>query len=205
MKAAWRLVRREFVLLVVSLAAGAVAFAQGPRGRRGRGRFGPGRGPRGPGRGPHGHGPRHQGGPPHGRGHGPDPQFFADRRDFHFLLANHRKIRRRVKMLPNGVETWTESADPQVVQRIQRHVRAMHRRIKNQQPVRWHDPLFAEIFRHAQKIHMKIENTPHGVHVIETSEDPYVVKLIQAHARVVSGFVRRGFAQAHRHHQVPKP
>ena len=37
----------------------------------------------------------------------------------------------------------------------------------------------------------------------ETSEDPYVVRLIQAHAGVVSLFVKNGFAEARANHAVP--
>ena len=47
------------------------------------------------------------------------------------------------------------------------------------------------------------EETVKGVRVTETSEDPYVAKLIKAHAKVVSGFVERGFAEAMKNHTVP--
>ena len=50
---------------------------------------------------------------------------------------------------------------------------------------------------------MQHEDTDKGVRVTETSEDPYVVTLIQAHAKVVSGFVERGFAEAMRNHLIP--
>jgi len=50
---------------------------------------------------------------------------------------------------------------------------------------------------------MQHEDTDKGVRVTETSEDPYVVKLIQAHAKVVSGFVDRGFAEAMKNHPIP--
>ncbi len=65
------------------------------------------------------------------------------------------------------------------------------------------DPLFAEIFKHADKIKMQHEDTDKGVRVTETSDDPYVAKLIQAHAKVVSGFVERGFAEAMKNHPAP--
>ena len=65
------------------------------------------------------------------------------------------------------------------------------------------DPLFAELFRHADKIKMQHEDTEHGVRVVETSADPYVARLIKAHAKVVSGFVDRGFDEAMKNHAVP--
>ena len=66
------------------------------------------------------------------------------------------------------------------------------------------DELYREIFKHADKIEMEIENTEHGISVTETSDDEYVVKLIQQHAMVVSGFAKRGFEEARENHEAPK-
>ncbi len=150
-----------------------------------------------------------QGGPGRGRGpgfrggHGPDDQFFADRDDFHFLLSNHEKISRKVTNTKQGVETITESDDPDVVKRLRRHVRAMYRRVDQGKAIRMHDPLFVEIFRNADKIEMKFEDTKKGIRVTETSADPYVATLIQEHAKVVSAFVKSGFDEAHKNHPLP--
>jgi hypothetical protein len=158
---------------------------------QGRGRGGRGMGGRGQGFGP-------------GRGRGPDAQFVEDRDTFHFLLANHEKIRRDVKMLDNGVETLTESDDPQVAEMIRKHVAGMYRRVDEVSPIRMHDPLFVAVFQNAKAIQMKMEPTEKGVRVWETSDNPYAAKLIQAHAKVVSLFVDLGFDEAHRNHEVPK-
>lgn len=143
-----------------------------------------------------GRGPMH-----HGQGH--DPSFQADRAVFHQLLARHDSIRREVTRLDNGVETLTESSDPETAAWIQEHVAAMARRVHERRPIRLRDPLFAELFRHADRIEIAVEDTEHGVRVRETSADPYVVQLIQAHAQVVSLFVKHGFAEAHRNHPAP--
>jgi hypothetical protein len=66
------------------------------------------------------------------------------------------------------------------------------------------DPLFAAVFGHAAKIKMEITKTEKGVRVVETSADPYAVKLIQAHAEVVSKFVANGFPEVRQNHPVPK-
>lgn len=59
------------------------------------------------------------------------------------------------------------------------------------------DPLFRELFKHADKIEMQIQNLENGVLVIETSEDPQVVELIQQHAnRAVSEFAAQGMKRA---------
>ncbi len=150
-------------------------------------------------------------GPPSGQGAGGpgfrggrgDPTFSADREVFHVLLANHDKIHREVTNREDGVETLTESDDPQIAAQIQAHVAAMYSRVDERRPIRMRDPLFREIFRHADRIEMQVEPTAKGIRVIETSADPVVVGLIQAHAKVVSAFVSKGFIEARLNHAVP--
>ncbi|WP_236625120.1 DsrE family protein [Rhodopirellula sp. SWK7] len=122
---------------------------------------------------------------------------------FQFLLTHHEKITRTVKEVSGGVETLTESDDEEVASKIKEHVEWMQYRIKETNPIRMRDPLFAEIFRHTDKIKMEHVDTEKGVRVTETSDDPYVADLIRAHAKVVSGFVERGFAEAMKNHAIP--
>lgn len=135
--------------------------------------------------------------------HEHDERHDEDREVFQFLLTNHEKITRKVKELPDGVETLTESNDPEIADKIKEHVQWMEYRIKETNPIRMRDPLFRELFQHTDKIIMKHEDTENGVRVIETSDDPYVAKLIKAHAETVSAFVARGFAEAMKNHPVP--
>ena len=79
----------------------------------------------------------------------------------------------------------------------------MSARVEDQRPIHRRDPLFAEIFAHADKIEMKYEATDRGVTVVETSSDPYVAKLIQAHAEVVSAFIKNGRSEMMKNHAVP--
>lgn len=65
------------------------------------------------------------------------------------------------------------------------------------------DPLFRAIFEHASQITFAHELTATGIKVVETSTDPYVVKLIQAHAEVLNQFIKNGRAEAMRNHDVP--
>jgi uncharacterized protein len=161
----------------------------GPGFRSGKGQGGPGRGQgmQARGLGAEQHDERHE----------------ADHEVFQYLLTNHEKIKRTVKELSNGVETLTESDSPELAAKIKEHVVWMTVRIKEANPIRMRDPLFAEIFNHTDKIKMHHEDTDKGVRVTETSEDPMVAELIQAHAKVVSGFVERGFAEAMKNHPVP--
>jgi hypothetical protein len=138
-----------------------------------------------------------------GMGRGPGPEMRADQKVFHFLLDHHAEIRRSVKRLDNGVETLTESDSPEVAAKIQEHVASMHQRIKEGRGLRFWDELFVAIFRKHASIKMTVENTKQGVKVQETSEDRVAVALIQAHADVVSLFVKHGFDEAHKYHPVP--
>lgn len=126
-----------------------------------------------------------------------------DRDIFHFLLQNHDKITRTVTEIENGVQTVTESTDSAIASKIQEHVASMHKRIEDGRPLRMWDELYREIFKHADKIEMDVKKTNNGVAVTETSEDPYVVKLIQSHAKVVTGFTKKGFEEAHLNHEPP--
>ena len=139
------------------------------------------------------------------RGGGPDADFPADREVFQWLLRHHDRIQRQVTEIPDGVETRTESDDPEVADYIRRHVTAMVRRVETGRGFHYRDPLFAALFRHAGEIHVEVEPTTRGVLVRETGQSPAAVQLIRAHAHVVSLFVQRGFDELHRNHTVPKP
>lgn len=138
-----------------------------------------------------------------GRETGPDAAMRGDQEVFHSLLQQHKLIRREVKNLDNGVMSITESDDAAVASLIQDHVAAMHERVKTGRGLRFWDDLFAAVFKNHDRIRMVVENTEHGVKVTETSDDPYTVRLIQAHAEVVSRFVKLGFDEAHENHAAP--
>ena len=138
------------------------------------------------------------------QGPGRDPQHRADMEVFHFLLDHRNELRRQVKHLPNGVETLTESDNPKITAKIQEHVAAMKKRVEERRPIHARDPLFRELFRNAKTITLHYEKTPKGVKVTETSTDPFVAKLIQAHAEVVNLFVKNGHAEMRKDHPVPE-
>lgn len=126
-----------------------------------------------------------------------DSEMMEDMRVIRSLLMNHDKIERRVENLENGVRTRTTSDDPDLVSAIQTHVRQMKERMEEERPIRQMDPVFREIFDHADKIEMEIKDIENGVVVVETSEDSQAVKLIQQHAnRAVSEFVKEGMKRA---------
>jgi hypothetical protein len=141
---------------------------------------------------------------PPGKGKGKGAAFTADCDVFHFLLDHRADIKRTVKDLDNGVETVTESDKPDVAKKIREHVAAMHQRVKDGKGIHLRDPLFAEVFRHSDKIRMTVVKTDKGVKVTETSDDPYVAKLIQAHTAVVTKFIENGHGEARKNHPLPE-
>lgn len=133
-----------------------------------------------------------------------DADHRADLQLFHALIDSRDRIARQVAVRPDGVETITESEDPAVATTIRAHVASMSARVEEQRPIHRRDPLFREIFRYADRIEMRSEETPKGIRVVETSSDPYVAKLIQAHAEVVSGFIANGRAEMMKDHPLPE-
>lgn len=121
----------------------------------------------------------------------------SDMRAIHGLLSQHHKIERSVKDIPDGVETVTTSGDPQVAKLIREHVWQMKSRIEEGRPIRQMDPLFREVFKNHQHIHMQIVDIAGGVRVTETADTPAVVPLVRQHARrAVSEFVEEGMRRA---------
>ena len=122
------------------------------------------------------------------------------------MFAARDKITRTVKNLPNGAETITESQDPEIASLIQEHVPAMEGRVEEDRrlpPMTFH-PIFIELIKHADDFTFTYEETEHGVKVKYTSEDPYVVMLIQEHAKLVSRFVKNGMDEVHKPYTLPK-
>lgn len=138
-----------------------------------------------------------------GRGMMHDDAHMADMQGIHALFAERARITRTVTPRADGVETVTESDDPQVANLIRAHVAAMYARVDEVRPIHQRDPLFREVFAHASQIVMTQTATPRGVRVVETSSDPYVARLIQAHAEVVSAFLANGRSEMMKNHPVP--
>jgi hypothetical protein len=147
------------------------------------------------------------GGCPCMKGQGPgmtgDAAHATDMQLFHQLLDRRAEITRQVMLRADGIETVTESANPEITRLLQTHVTSMLARVEDGRPIHQRDPLFAELFRYANSIDARHEPTARGVRVVETSKDPYVVKLLQAHAEVVSKFLANGRPEMMKNHPVP--
>jgi hypothetical protein len=138
-----------------------------------------------------------------GRGMMSDGTHAADMQMFHQLFDHRAEITRHVLKREDGIETVTESTNPEVTRLLHAHVASMLARVKEERPIHRRDPLFAGLFRYADRIEARHEPTAGGVRVVETSRDPYVVKLIQAHADVVSAFIANGRSEMMKNHPLP--
>ena len=132
-----------------------------------------------------------------------DGSHAADMQLFHQLFEHRSEINRQVIAREDGIETVTESKNPEVTRLLQTHVASMLARVKEGRPIHQRDPLFVELFKNADQIAAKYEPTAGGVRVIETSKDAYVIKLLHAHAEVVSAFLANGMPEMMKNHPVP--
>lgn len=120
--------------------------------------------------------------------------FQADMRTVHELLAAHEQITRTVTLLENGVQTLTESDDPQVAAYLKEHVASMDERLGTGEVFNVMSSTIPTIFEHADRIHTEIEETETGVLFIQTTDDPELVSVLQAHAAEVSELADEGMA-----------
>lgn len=138
-----------------------------------------------------------------GQGMMGDAAHAADMQLFHQLFQHRTEIDRQVIMRADGIETVTESKNPEVTRLLQAHVAAMLARVKEGRPIHQRDPLFVELFKNADQIAVSHQATTGGVRIVETSKDAYVVKLLQAHAEVVSAFLANGMPEMMKNHPLP--
>jgi len=138
-----------------------------------------------------------------GRGMMGDATHAADMQLFHQLFEHRAEITRQVIAREDGIETVTESKNPDVTRVLKAHVASMLARVKEGRPIHQRDPLFVELFKNADRIEARSEPTAGGVRVIETSQDAYVVKLLHLHAEVVSAFLANGMPEMMKEHPLP--
>ncbi len=195
----------SLTVLFVCLLAISATFAQHPPAHPQGQSFGGGRGPgSGGGRGP-GFGGRHGPGLGQGMKHGAGGKQ-ADMATIHAMFADRDKITRTVQMLPDGAEAVTESDDESIASMLKEHVPAMEDRVlgsKPLPPMTFH-PIFVELIKHADDYTLTYEETDKGMKVTYQSDDPYVVMLVQEHAKLVSRFLQNGMNEIHAPYELPK-
>ncbi len=145
-------------------------------------------------------------GPSMGRGMGAMPEMQGDMNTLHAMFADRNKIKRSVKNLPNGAVALTESDDNAVANLLKQHVPAMEERVlgnKPLPPMTFH-PVFIELIKHADDYSLTYTETEQGIKVTYHSEDPYVVMLVQEHAKLVSRFIENGMEEIHAPYTLPE-
>lgn len=120
--------------------------------------------------------------------------FRADMQTVHELLAGYEQITRTVTLLENGVQTLTESDDPQVAAYLKEHVASMDERLGTGEVFNVMSSTIPTIFEQADRIHTEIEETETGVLFIQTTDDPELVAVLQAHAAEVTELADEGMA-----------
>ncbi len=70
-------------------------------------------------------------------------------------------------------------------------------------PMTFH-PIFVALIKHADDYTLTYEETDKGMKVKYQSDDPYVVMLVQEHAKLVSRFIKNGMEEIHTPYQLPK-
>lgn len=163
---------------------------------RGRGGAGHGRG--------HGFGPGSAKG--NGRGPGASGGMRPDMTTLHAMFADRDKIKRTVIDRLDGAEAVTESEDETIASLIQEHVPAMEDRVLANDPLppmTFH-PIFVELIKHADDYSLEYEETAKGMKVTYTAKDPYVVMLVQEHAKLVSRFIKNGMSEIHKPYTLPE-
>lgn len=143
-----------------------------------------------------------------GMGHGAGAMggMREDMTTLHAMFADRDKIKRTVTILPDGAETVTESDDEAIVSMIQEHVPAMEERVlgdKPLPPMTFH-PIFVGLMKHSEDYTLTYEETAKGMKVKYSADNPYVVMLVQEHAKLVSRFIKNGMSEIHKPYTLPE-
>jgi hypothetical protein len=121
-----------------------------------------------------------------------DNAFAADMQVVHALLLDHDAITRTVTNLPNGVRTVTESRDPRIATYLKEHVASMNQRLEDGKVFNVASSTIPTLFENADRIHTEITQSPTGVIFTQTTDDPELVPVLQAHAAEVSDLAEEG-------------
>ncbi|MCH8530684.1 MAG: hypothetical protein LAT65_07525 [Saccharospirillum sp.] len=123
----------------------------------------------------------------------------AEERELALLFANHQLLSRNVTHLPNGIETLTESDNPELAAILISHVVGMiNRADTGRDPgVVIQSPTLDDLFQNRGDIQTHIETTTNGIKVVQTASDPNSVKALHTHADEVTDMVERGMMSVH--------
>ena len=123
----------------------------------------------------------------------------------HNLVDNRHDIQRIVNMTDDGISTTTWSEKKEVSAWIKQHVAEMSALLESSGRIRQWDDLFVKVFdmrdSHTMEYHERDDGM--GVVVEQHGTNMCATALVQAHAKVVSAFIREGYDEMHKNHDVP--
>lgn len=130
------------------------------------------------------------------RGENASPQESAELAS---MFRNFDTITREVTELPNGIRTVTRSSNEEVMANLISHVSGMIGRTEaNDNPeIIIQSPTLDILFARGDRLVSDIEVTEEGIVVVQTSDDPDVVKALHTHAAEVSDMADRGMQAVH--------
>ncbi|MGB5172341.1 MAG: hypothetical protein WBN69_12980 [Eudoraea sp.] len=115
------------------------------------------------------------------------------------MFRNFETITREVENLPNGIRTVTRSSDRDVMDALVSHSVGMIDRVgaKDNPKIFIQSPTLDLFFLHGDEIRSGVEMTDNGLVVVQTSDNPELVKALQVHAAEVTDMADRGMAAVH--------
>lgn len=115
------------------------------------------------------------------------------------MFRNFETITREVENLPNGIRTVTRSSDAAVMEQLVSHVVGMINRVetKDDPEIFIQSPTLDIFFAQGDQITTDIEVTDAGIIVVQTSDNPELVRALQTHAAEVTAMADRGMDAVH--------
>lgn len=115
------------------------------------------------------------------------------------LFRNFDTITREVENLPNGIRTVTRSTDQAVMDALVNHSVGMIDRVGqlDDPKILIQSPTLDIFFLHGNEIVSDVSVEDEGLVVIQTSDNPEIIKALQTHAAEVTAMTERGMQAVH--------
>lgn len=121
---------------------------------------------------------------------GPLPE--KQREIIHYLADRHDELRRKVTIREDGYEASTTTENEALAAKLKEHFTYMQKRMGSGAMVRRWDPAFVELVKFHDQITTEVEHLDNGIRVVVVGKTPEAVKVAQNHARIVTGFTKKG-------------
>lgn len=123
----------------------------------------------------------------------------AESAELAILFRRFDTLTREVENLPNGIRTVTRSSDQAVMDALVNHAVGMIDRVhaKDDPRIIIQSPTLDVFFLHGDEIYSDVDMTDDGLVVIQTSDNPDLVRAMHIHAAEVTAMVDRGMVAVH--------